>query len=108
MKNIYPNSVPEQLRILGKISDETYYMLKRREAAANYDVKEQKRLMRLQYLERRQKQKREAEERQRKKQEKARAEKEQEKAVKQAIEKDLPAKIEKTLKKEFQKIFSKR
>ena len=59
-------------------------------------------------LEKRQKQKREAEERQKKKQEQEKAEKEQEKAIQQAIEKDLPAKVEKALEKELQKIFSKR
>jgi TorA maturation chaperone TorD len=100
MKIGYQTDLEEQ-RILGLIDDDTYYMLKRHEAALTYDVEEQQRLMRLQLLEKRQKQKREAEERQKKKQE-------QEKAIKQAIEKDLPAKIEKTLEKEFQKIFSKR
>ncbi len=103
MKIGYQTDLEEQ-RILGLIDDDMYYMLKIRDAGFNYDVEEQKRLMRLRYLERRQKQKREAEEKQ--KQEKA--EKEQEKAIKQAIEKDLPAKIEKTLEKELQKIFSKR
>ena len=92
----------EEKRILGLIDDDTYYMLKIREVAYNGgDIFEQKQLIRLQLLEKRQKQKREAEERQKKKQE-------QEKAIKQAIEKDLPAKIEKALDKEFQKFFSKR
>ena len=107
MKIGYRTDLDER-RILGLIDDDTYYMLKRHEAALTYDVEEQQRLMRLQLLEKRQKQKREAEERQKKKQEQEKAEKEQEKAIKQAIEKDLPAKLEKALDKEFQKLFSKR
>ena len=107
MKIGYRTDLEEQ-RILGLIDDDMYYVLKRHEAALKYDVEEQQRLMRLQLLEKRQKQKREAEERQKRKQEQEKAEKEQEKAIKQAIEKDLPAKIEKALEKELQKIFSKR
>ena len=56
MKIGYRTDLDEQ-RILGLIDDDTYYMLKRHEAALTYDVEEQQRLMRLQLLEKRQKQK---------------------------------------------------
>ncbi len=101
------HSDPDELRILGRISDEMYYMMKRREAAANFDVEEQKRWMRLELLDKRQKQQKEAEEREKQRQEKAKAKKEQEKIIKEAVEKDLPKQIEKELQKEIQKIFSK-
>ena len=107
MKIGYRTDLDEQ-RILGLIDDDMYYMLKRHEAALNYDVEEQQRLMRLQLLEKRQKQKRESEEREKAKRDQEKADKEQEKAIQQAIEKDLPAKVERALEKEFQKIFSKR
>ena len=82
--------------IIGLIDDDMYYMLKIRDAAFNCDVNEQKRLMHLKYLEKRQKQKKadeerqkkQAEEKQRKKAEE-KAEKEQEKAITDAIEKEL-------------------
>ena len=102
MNRGYFHSDPDELRILGRISDEMYYFMKRREAAANYDVDEQKRWIRLELLDKRQKEKKEAEEREKQRQEKA--QKEQEKMIKDALEKDLPKQIE----KEFQKIFSKR
>ena len=104
MNRGYFHSDPDELRILGRISDEMYYFMKRREAAANYDVDEQKRWIRLELLDKRQKEKKEAEEREKQRQEKAKAQKEQEKMIKDALEKDLPKQIE----KEFQKIFSKR
>jgi dGTP triphosphohydrolase len=101
----------EEKRILGLIDDDMYYMLKIRDAAFNCDVAEQKRLMHLKYLEKRQKQKKadeerqkkQAEEKQRKKAEE-KAEKEQEKAITDAIEKEVTKKLE----KELQKFFSKR
>ena len=104
MNRGYFHSDPDELRILGRISDEMYYFMKRREAAANYDIDEQKRWIRLELLDKRQKEKKEAEEREKQRQEKAKAQKEQEKMIKDALEKDLPKQIE----KEFQKIFSKR
>ena len=103
MNRGYFHSDPDELRILGRISDEMYYFMKRREAAANYDVDEQKRWIRLELLDKRQKEKKEAEEREKQRQEKAKAQKEQEKMIKDALEKDLPKQIE----KEIQKIFSK-
>ena len=103
MNRGYFHSDPDELRILGRISDEMYYFMKRREAAANYDVDEQKRWIRLELLDKRQKEKKEAEEREKQRQEKAKAQKEQEKMIKDAVEKDLPKQIE----KEIQKIFSK-
>ena len=104
MNRGYFHSDPDELRILGLISDEMYYMMKQREAAANFDVEEQKRWIHLEILDKQQKKKKEAEERQMKKQAEAKAKKEQEKIIKEAVEKDLPKQIE----KEFQKIFSKR
>ena len=101
MNRGYFHSDPDELRILGRISDEMYYMMKRREAAANFDIEEQKRWIRLELLDKRQKEKKEAEEREKQRQEKA--QKEQEKMIKDALEKYLPKQIE----KEFQKIFSK-
>jgi len=98
----HPYDLEEQ-RILGRISTDVYYMLKMRDAAARYDVYEQKRLMRLRYLERRQKEKKEAEEKQRLKQEQEKAQKQHEKAIKEAVEKELPAKIEKELGKQIEK-----
>ena len=100
---INPHDDLEERRILGLIDDDMYYMLKIRDAAFNCDVNEQKRLMHLRYLEKRQKEKKEAEEREKQRQEKAKAQKEQEKMIKDAVEKDLPKQIE----KEIQKIFSK-
>lgn len=102
MNRGYFHSDPDELRILGRISDEMYYFMKRREAAANYDVDEQKRWIRLELLDKRQKEKKEAEEREKQRQEKAKTQKEQKKMIKDALEKDLPKQIE----KEFQKIFS--
>ena len=103
MNRGYFHSDPDKLRISGRISDEMYYMMKRREAAANFDVEAQKKWIRLELLDKRQKEKKEAEERQMKKQAEAKAKKEQEKMIKEAVEKDLPKQIE----KEIQKIFSK-
>ena len=103
MKRGYFHSDPDELRVLGLISDEMYYQMKRREAAFNCDVKEQKKWMRLEILDKRQKEKKEAEEREKQRQEKAKAQKEQEKMIKDALEKDLPKQIE----KELQKFFSK-
>ena len=103
MNRGYFHSDPDELRILGRISDEMYYMMKRREAAANFDIEAQKRWIRLDLLDKRQKEKKEAEEREKQRQEKAKAKKEQEKIIKEAVEKDLPKQIE----KELQKIFSK-
>ena len=97
----------EEERILGLISDDMYYMLKIREAAAKYDVYEQKRLIHLRELEKRIKKQKAEEEKQQKKQAKEKAQKEQEKAIKETIEKDLPKQVEKELQKELQKIFSK-
>ena len=110
MNRGYFHSDPDELRILGRISDEMYYFMKRREAAANYDVDEQKRWIRLELLDKRQKekkaneerQKKQAEEKQKKKAEE-KAEKEKEKAITDAIEKEVTKKLE----KELQKFFSK-
>jgi dGTP triphosphohydrolase len=113
MKSIYPHSDPDELRILGRISDDVYYMMKMRDAAARYDVYEQKRLMRLKYLEKRQKEKKAAEEAQKKqaeerkkKQAEEKAQKEAEKKLQDAIEKELPKQIEKEIGKQIEKIFS--
>ena len=108
MNRGYFHSDPDELRILGRISDEMYYMMKRREAAANFDVEEQKKWIRLELLDKRQKEKKESEEREKRKQAETKSKQEQEKIIKDAIEKDLSQQIEKTLEKEFQKIFSKR
>ena len=104
MNRGYFHNDPDKLRILGLISDEKYFRMKRREAAANFDVEEQKRWIRLEILDKQQKKKKEAEERQMKKQAEAKAKKEQEKTIREAVEKDLHKQIE----KEFQKNFSKR
>ena len=107
MNRGYFHSDPDELRILGLISDEMYYMMKQREAAASFDVKEQKRWIHLEILDKQQKKKKEAEERQKKKQEEIKAKKEQEKAIKEVIEKELPKKIEKELGKQIEKVLSK-
>lgn len=86
MKRGYFHSDPDELRVLGLISDEMYYQMKRREAAFNCDVKEQKKWMRLEILDRRQKQKKEEEKR-----------KEQEKIIEDVIEKELTKEIKKAL-----------
>ena len=86
MKRGYFHSDPDELRVLGLISDEMYYQMKRREAAFNCDVKEQKKWMRLEILDRRQKQKEEEEKR-----------KEQEKIIEDIIEKELTKEIKKAL-----------
>jgi hypothetical protein len=86
MKRGYFHSDPDELRVLGLISDEMYYQMKRREAAFNCDVKEQKKWMRLEILDRRQKQKEEEEKR-----------KEQEKIIEDVIEKELTKEIKKAL-----------
>lgn len=107
MNRDYFHSDPDELRILGLISDEIYYMMKQREAAANFDVEEQKRWIRLELLDKQQKKKKEAEERQKKKQAEAKAKKEQEKAFKEAIEKEFPKQVEKELGKQIEKALSK-
>ena len=111
MNRGYFHSDPDELRILGRISDEMYYFMKRREAAANYDVDEQKRWICLELLDKRQKEKKESEEREKRKQAEAKAKKEQEKIIKDAIEKDLSQQIEKAIDKEvhlqLDKIFEK-
>jgi len=86
MKRGYFHSDPDELRVLGLISDEMYYQMKRREAAFNCDIKEQKKWMRLEILDRRQKQKKEEEKR-----------KEQEKIIEDIIEKELTKEIKKAL-----------
>ena len=107
MNRGYFHSDPDELRILGRISDEMYYMMKRREAAANFDVEEQKKWIRLELLDKRQKEKKESEEREKRKQAETKAKKEQEKAIKEVIEKELPKKIEKELGKQIEKVLSK-
>lgn len=96
-----PHRNLEKEKLLGLISDDLYYTLKIREAAARYDVYEQKRWIDLKHLERRIKEQKAEEERQRQEKEK----KEQEKALKEAIEKELPKALEKELSKQIEKAF---
>ena len=81
MKRRYFHSDPDELRILGLISTEVYYMMKMKEAALNFDVDEQRRLIHLRTLEQRVEKRNKAEEKQRQEKKK----KEQEKAFKEAI-----------------------
>ena len=84
MKRWHFRNDPDELRVLGIISDEMYYRMKRREAMFNYDVDEQKKWMYLEILDRRQKQKKEKEEIEN-----------QEKIIEKVIEKELAKQIEK-------------
>ena len=103
MKRRYFHSDPDELRILGLISTEVYYMMKMKEAALNFDVDEQRRLIHLRMLEQRVEKRNKAEEKQRQEKKK----KEQEKAFKEAIEKELPKQVEKELGKQIEKALSK-